>query len=82
MGENRRRDFETIKSDELAKKITCKTIMLVGSNEGKEVRISNNRIYRLLKGDKDYQVINGPKHDIVDPDYQNKIADVINQFLI
>jgi len=78
IGKNRLEDIQKNYSfDELVKKVTCKTILIAGDEEGDKLERRVFDAYKKLSSQKELVVIKGAKHDIRQKEYLEKIKEVI-----
>lgn len=75
-GAKRIKYFNSLSFDDLAKQVSCKTLIFAGTKEGPEVerraKIANEKIRRS-----ELFMINGAKHDISQKPYLNKLKEII-----
>ncbi len=77
-GKRRMDDFKNYSFKEISSKTNCKTILLVGSREPRDVIRRVNDAHKRLKGSR-LVTIENIGHDIFNKRYQNKLAEIISK---
>lgn len=78
MGKKRLEDFESLKASEIAKKVSCKTVIMAGNKEGVEIE------KRLMATSTDLKIkphiLDGCKHDAEQKEYKEFLEKFIRGF--
>ena len=78
VGKKRLEDLKNFSFQKLAKDITCKTFLIAGEKEPKELHKRVNDAHKKIKNSELF-IVDGAKHEISQKEYIDKLYEVVSK---